>query len=80
MAQQQLHHHHCHSHKTSKEEISPLIPSPLLRDAITAVDEIVWEEHQWLKLHGLVSDENDNSDNDDMQQQQQEVDFVGRSK
>mmetsp|Transcript_26365 Transcript_26365/g.35120 ORF Transcript_26365/g.35120 Transcript_26365/m.35120 type:complete len:182 (+) Transcript_26365:246-791(+) len=60
--------------------ISPLIPSPLLRDAITAVDEIVREEHQRLKLHDLVSDDDDDSDNDDMQQQQQQVGFIGRSK
>mmetsp|Transcript_26374 Transcript_26374/g.35137 ORF Transcript_26374/g.35137 Transcript_26374/m.35137 type:complete len:85 (+) Transcript_26374:158-412(+) len=50
--------------------ISPLIPSPLLRDAITAVDEIVCEEHQRLKVRNLVSDDDDDdidSEDDDMQ-------------
>mmetsp|Transcript_26364 Transcript_26364/g.35119 ORF Transcript_26364/g.35119 Transcript_26364/m.35119 type:complete len:179 (+) Transcript_26364:557-1093(+) len=59
---------------------SPLIPLPLLRDAIAPVDEITQEQHHRLKLHGLVSDDDDDSDNDDMQQQQQQVGFIGRSK
>mmetsp|Transcript_5936 Transcript_5936/g.8790 ORF Transcript_5936/g.8790 Transcript_5936/m.8790 type:complete len:173 (-) Transcript_5936:287-805(-) len=64
--------------KTNKEENT--VQMSLLRDAITAVDEIVREEHQRLKLHDLVSDDDDDSDNDDMQQQQQQVGFIGRSK
>mmetsp|Transcript_30993 Transcript_30993/g.47001 ORF Transcript_30993/g.47001 Transcript_30993/m.47001 type:complete len:130 (-) Transcript_30993:109-498(-) len=62
---------------------SPLIPLPLLRDAIAPVDEITQEQHHRLKLHGLVSDDDDDddSDNDDMQEdEEQAVDFVGRSK
>eukprot|EP00957_Ditylum_brightwellii_P034631 2625947-Ditylum_brightwellii.AAC.1 len=78
MAQRQLHHRHCHRERIRckcRLAIFPLIPSSLLRDAITAMDEIVREEHQWLKLHDLVPDDDDNSNNDDMEQQQQEVDF-----
>eukprot|EP00957_Ditylum_brightwellii_P189750 14444124-Ditylum_brightwellii.AAC.1 len=52
-----------------KMTISLLIPLPLLRDAITAVDEIACEEHQWLKVRNLVSD--DNNDNINSQDDEQ---------
>eukprot|EP00957_Ditylum_brightwellii_P028827 2177883-Ditylum_brightwellii.AAC.1 len=53
---------------TKKDKLCAV--TPLLRDAITAVDEIVRKEHQQLRLCNLVSDnnnDNDNLENDDMQ-------------